>query len=369
MVAALASAASAKRRLASLYPLDPASLEAPLSVIIPARNEAERIWATLEALLHEPSATLSVRVYDDDSTDDTGRIVQAFAARDPRLSWVRGPPLDVRAGFGKPHALARATADAPDASGPWLFLDADVRLDPGTLGGLMRALDAHGLDALSGAPRVEMKSRTEQLLMPVFLSLAASAVDPARVHDARRPEAFLNGQLILIRRDALARVGGWASVTDAVLEDVALARRLKRAGLKIGLADLRGLATTHMYDGWAAMRAGFQKNAVALHGGALTCATLGLSGFVLAALAPAATLWALALPGPPGAVWVAGGGWLFVTAVQAALRRWLALPGWPVLFQPIAYAAAGLVLVRAALSTWWGGTIAWRGRTYRASKK
>lgn len=369
----LASVALAGRRqLGALVPLRARSLDERLRVIIPARNEEQRLGPTLDALLAEPAATLEVVVYDDRSTDGTAVLLEERARRDRRLTVLRGEGEPPPGSFGKPVALSRALARADELlgrhDGVLLFLDADVVLAPGTLGAVVHALRESGAEALSGVPRFVCESAVEQLFVPVLTSLVGMRHRPRAVHDERSPVAFLNGQLILITRQALDEVGGFAAVSDAVLEDVALGRALKKAGKRIRLAALWPFVSTRMYTSWREIDEGFGKNAVPLFGGpwrtlwsaaaALGLACLPWSGAVAGAFASTPSLLALGL------------GSLVVALVsQASVRRSLALPVWPVLVLPVAYAGAALVLVRAALRVLRGGEVTWRGRSYRAARR
>ncbi len=264
---ALGVAWRAGRERRALGRLEPAPLQAPLLVVIPARNEAERLPRTLDLLLAEPSPSLRVIVVDDGSTDGTAAVVEERARRDGRLqlrrpSWP--PATDL---FGKPRALddgIRADGGAHDLV---LCLDADVHLAAGALGGLVTALGDH--DALSAMPRLDDVTLVEQALVPAFVAAVGATHPPSAVHDPASPVAFLNGQVMLLRRSALDAVGGFASVSHTVLEDVALARRLKAAGHRLSLVDGRALLATRMYDSFGAIAAGFGKNARALHGEAL----------------------------------------------------------------------------------------------------
>ncbi len=362
-LAAIAGAALAgRRRLAALVPLTPAPLGEPLVVVIPARNEAANLRAHLPALLAEPNASLRVLVVDDGSTDDTAAAVDQAARGDARVRLVRVPGEPAPGVFGKPRALACGIDDAV-AQGELpalaLFLDADVATTPGLLGALVAALRREGAHALSGVPRLTLGSATEALFLPTLVALLTGHVRPARVHDDGAPDAFLNGQLILVDTAALAQVGGWLAVGDTVLEDVALARRMKRAGLRLRLCDLRAHAATRMYATFDEMARGFGKNAVALAGpgvgaralAALTLAVAPWLALVLTAAAPAARA-------PVAALVVA-------TLVVQALSRWAArVPWWPVALLPLSYLGAALVLVRAARDHARRAPIHWRGRRY-----
>lgn len=362
----------ARREERALVVVEPHALEGELLVVIPARDEAGRIGPTLEALLREPAPGLRVLVYDDRSSDESLDVARAQAARDPRLVVVDGSADPAPARFGKPAALARALEHADrlglPAQGRVLFLDADVVTERGALGGLARALDDSGAAALSGVPRLVTGSLVEALLVPAFVSLAARRFPPSKVHDDAQPAAFLNGQLILVERAALDDAGGFAGVADAILEDVALAARLKAGGHALRLADLRQVASTRMYDSLGGIVEGFGKNAVPLQGGPLAAALVGLLGLTTSLAAPLTLAGSLATApstwGLAGTAILAG-----VTLLQAGLRRRLGVPLWPAPLSPLTYAVVAFVLVRAALRVVAGGEVSWRGRRYPASRR
>jgi hypothetical protein len=244
----------------------PRALTRDLLVVIPARDEATRLPPTLTALLADPSPHLRVVVVDDGSTDRTGLIARRFT--DDRLTVVDGPGPPPPGAFGKPRALAFGVA-ASDHGELVLCLDADVVVQPGLLGGLVDTLVADEVAALSGVPALDDRTAVERALVPAFVAAVAMTHAPSKVHDDGDPTGFLNGQLLLVRRAALVDVGGFLALQDTVLEDVALARRLKSRGHRVRVVDVRGLARTRMYASFAEIVAGFGKNARALHGPAL----------------------------------------------------------------------------------------------------
>ncbi|MCC7074711.1 MAG: glycosyltransferase [Deltaproteobacteria bacterium] len=364
LVAIAAAARASRARLGALVRLEATPLREPLLVVIPARNEGANLRAHLPLLLREPSAELRVLVVDDGSSDDTAAVVDELAGRDARVRLLRVRDEPAAGVFGKPRALACAVDDAASRGALpalLLFLDADVAVAPGLLGALVDALRREGAHALSGVPRLTLGSATEALFVPTVVALLTGAVQPARVHAANAADAFLNGQLILVDSAALAQVGGWLAVGDTVLEDVALGKRMKSAGLRLRLADLRALASTRMYTSFTELLHGFGKNAVALAGP-------GVGTRALVALALSLTPWlalGLALVGDDvraGAVVLA----LFALTllVQAFSRVAARVPWWPVLVLPLSYAGAALVLVRAAREHARRAPIQWRGRQY-----
>lgn len=351
------------RELARLPAVEPRPLARRLTVVIPARNERERIGATLEALLADPSPELRVVVYDDRSSDDTAALVEEVAHRHrARLRLVKGTeePAD---GFGKPLALDRAVAALLPRDDLLLFLDADVTVQVGGLGGLVAILEEASVDAVSGAPHLECRSVLEQLLVPAFVSAVGARFPPSRVNDDTDPLAFLNGQVCLVRREALDDAGGWAAVRHTVLEDVALARLLKGRGRKLRVVDLREAFSTRMYTSWPEIRAGFGKNAVEIHGSPAGAASFGLFA-ALVSWAPWMSLAAALAGGHPEVAGAAGLLLLGVLALQMHLREKAGVLGLTALANPVTYLLVLAVYGEAALRAWRGGSVEWRGRRY-----
>lgn len=363
---------AAVRAARALVPIHSRALQEPLVVIVPARDEEERLAPTLSALLADRHPALRVLVYDDRSSDQTRSLAERFAASDPRLCVVTGHGDPAATRFGKPAALAQAVAVLEQRglsqARQVLFLDADVVLEPGALGGLVDAFHRSGAAALSGVPRLQTHGFWESLLVPAFVSLAARRFPPGKVHDTTSPIAFLNGQLILIDRDVLAEVGGFEAVSDAILEDVALAQRMKSAGHTLRLADLRGVAHTRMYTALPDIVAGYGKNAVPLQGGALPAAAVALLGLVLGLAPPLCLVGAAALRNTP---LVCGTLSAFVVVVlcQMGIRHVLRVPRWPAWFSALAAGITSYVLLRAAWRVSRRKTVVWRDRRYLATRR
>ena len=361
-----------RREQRALTTLKPAPLTSPLLVVIPARNEASRLPRTLDLLLAERSTLLTVVVVDDASTDGTAAIVATRARLDPRLSLRRPswpPTTDV---FGKPRALDDGIRADTAGHELVLCLDADVHLQPGALGGLVAALEgsrprltgptgvagvADAADALSVMPDLDDVTLAERALVPAFVAAVGASFPPSAVHDAKRPEAFLNGQLILLRRRALDDVGGFASVCHTVLEDVALAGRLKARGHRLRLIDGHGLVATRMYATFNDIVQGFGKNALALHGRRLMGLALMLT---TVAWLPWLCLGAARLV--PGDVddLVCTLALVVTIACSALNRRTLRSSPWLALLSPLVMSVVGGVYVRAAVVQ----RATWRGRTF-----
>jgi chlorobactene glucosyltransferase len=235
-----------------------------ISVLIPARNEAEVISATLERLIAQDYAHFEIIVLDDNSIDGTAEAARAAAADFPHFRVVSGKPLP-EGWLGKNwacHQLAEA------ASGDWLlFTDADVEWRPGALSSLMTTQTHHNTDMLTVWPTQITKSWAERLVVPLMIFAIYAYLPEIMVRRSKLVAfAAANGQCLLFKRDAYAKIGGHTAVRGNITEDVAMARNIKRHGLKLVMADGFGKVACRMYHNWASVRDGFGKNILAGHG-------------------------------------------------------------------------------------------------------
>ena len=229
----------------------------PVSVLIPARDEADRIGHCVRAVLDTAWDDLQVLVLDDGSTDQTADVVRRVAGDDPRLRVLTGRPTP--AGWlGKTWACAQL-AEAADGE-VLVFVDADVTLSPHAVAGTVGLLD-DDLDLACPYPRQVAKSPLARLVQPL-LQWSWLTFLPLRVAEASpRPSlSAANGQVLACTAATYAKVGGHTAVRDRVLEDLALARAAKRTGLRVGVADGTTLATCHMYRDDRALIAGYTKS-------------------------------------------------------------------------------------------------------------
>jgi chlorobactene glucosyltransferase len=235
-----------------------------VSILIPARNEAAVIGRSVQALLSQDYPHIEILVLDDQSDDNTGQIAQAAGHGDTRLRVINGAALP-DGWLGKNWACQQL---GEAASGDILvFTDADVLWQPGALRALIDEMEATQADLLTVWPTQQTQTWGERLVVPLMALAILGYLPLLLVHHSRWPVfAAANGQCLAFRRRAYERIQGHAAVRSQIVEDVALARKVKAAGLRLRMADGAGLILCRMYTSWGQVRSGFAKNILAGHG-------------------------------------------------------------------------------------------------------
>src|ERR1700691_4721247 len=259
-----------------------------VSVIVPARNEEASLGACLQSLVLQNDLQDNLRnrapndvafeiiVVDDHSTDRTRAIALSLA--NPQVQVIEAGPLPT-GWTGKNNAV---TAGARAARGEWLlFTDADTIHLPGSLARSLEEAKRHGATMLSYSPEQIVKSFCEKAVMPVIFADLAASFRPSQVSDPNLPPAAANGQYILITREAYDAIGGHAAIAGNLLEDVALARAVKRSGRKIFFRYGGDAVRTRMYRSFGQLREGWTKNLALLFPSPLMLAVVRLMEFGL----------------------------------------------------------------------------------------
>lgn len=238
--------------------LQPRAVESDVrvSVCVPARNEAANIGACLASLAAQTHKNLEILVVDDHSSDATPQLIQHWADQDARIVPLQAPALPEGWG-GKCHALHHAVTQSTGEI--LLFVDADTIQHPwavATVAAQMAELDV--LVVLGGQ---RLGSLWEQWINPFFWGFVFQFVDPVAATDPKRPDGLMgNGQFAAFRRGPYLAAGGHAGVRDVIIEDVALARAVKRQGARCALWVGPQLTTTRMYRRLSEIWDGFSKN-------------------------------------------------------------------------------------------------------------
>ena len=215
-----------------------------VTVVVPARDEAETVGETVASLLRqEYGGPFNVILVDDQSRDATTRIAREAAAAlgaGNRLNVIAGRPLP--AGWtGKLWAQNQgieSAAQAPKPADYLLLTDADIVFAPGALSSLVARAEKHGLVLNSLMVKLRCKSFAERMFVPAFVFFFQMLYPFAWVNDPQRATAGAAGGCMLVKREALQAAGGLASIRGALIDDCALAKLLKaRGAIALALTD------------------------------------------------------------------------------------------------------------------------------------
>jgi cellulose synthase/poly-beta-1,6-N-acetylglucosamine synthase-like glycosyltransferase len=234
-----------------------------VTAIVPARNEEASIAACIASLVAQPDI-VGVIAVNDQSSDRTGEILRDLEKNIPQLRVIDAPapPLGW---VGKNHAAALG---AQQATSPWLLLtDADAVLLEGAIAKALALATEKEAALISFSPEQELQTWYEKVLIPFIYLRLAQRFSFDEVNDPSFKAAAANGQFLMITREAYDAVGGHAAIHNSVLEDVALAHRVKSAGFRIWFASGFGIVRVRMYRSFSAMWEGWKKNLFQLMGG------------------------------------------------------------------------------------------------------
>jgi glycosyltransferase involved in cell wall biosynthesis len=337
-----------------------------ITVIVPARNEAASIQATLRSLLAQ-TLPLEILAVDDRSTDDTGALMDRVAA-DPApngkfLSVIHVGSLPP-GWMGKNHAMALA---ARQSGTPWLlFTDGDVLFHPDTLARALRFADDSGADHIVLLPTLILKSPGERMMASVFQSLTLLAFRPWKISDPKATrESVGTGAFNFVRAEAYRAIGGFEKFPMEVLEDLRLGREIKHAGYRQHMVLGRDLIRLHWAAGAIGMVNNLTKNIYAtfrFRPTVLLGAWLGLlifCGVPLAGLfAPSALIRIVSILSLLMVALLYQQTSLFYTRINVA---------WVFTF-PVALALVLYAMLRSMVLTLIRGGVVWRGTFYPLSE-
>lgn len=334
-----------------------------VSVCVPARNEEANIEACVRSLLASEHP-VEVVVYDDGSTDATGRIVAALAAEDARVVAARTTPLPP--GWnGKQHACWQMSAQA---RGEWmLFTDADVRFEPDAVGRALGEAQRRGADLVSTFPRQITRTISEVLVVPMIFFMLFSYL-PMPMMRSRRDAALSAGcgQFLLVSRRAYIGLGGHAAFRATMHDGIRMPRAARAAGFRTDLFDGSDLCRVRMYRGLGQVWRGFAKNAYEGLGSPVLLVVFTLM-HVVGHLVPWWIIGAWALGAEAGHAAPLA---LAAAACSVAQRLLIA---WRVRHTPLAALLHPLGVAMMVAVQWWSlvlhatGRRSWRGRVAGAA--
>ncbi|KOU49763.1 glycosyl transferase family 2 [Streptomyces sp. MMG1522] len=341
-----------------------------VAVVVPARDEAEMLPVSLPSLLvQDYPGDARIILVDDCSSDGTGRLARELAARYGGLPLTVVTPGEPERGWtGKlwalRHGIAVARREKPDFL---LLTDADIAHEPDSLRDLVAAAGPpgrDGFDLVSQMARLRVESFWERLVVPAFVYFFGQLYPFRRVNRDRSRTAAAAGGCVLLRTGAAERARIPESIRQAVIDDVSLAREVRRAGGRIWLGLAERVDSVRAYPRLADLWRMVARSAYAQlrHSPLLLAGTV--PGLLLVYVAPPATLVAGALTGDGAAAWAGGAAWAVMTATYLPMLAYYRQSPWLGPLLPVTAVLYLLMTVDSAVQHYRGRGAAWKGRTY-----
>lgn len=228
-----------------------------MSILIPARNEEENIKRCIISLTKQDYKNIEILVLDDNSTDDTVRIVLELSQKDPRIKLYSGGPLK-KGWLGKSYACWQLSKHA---RGDYLiFTDADTLHFPNSISGAVACLLRYNLDALSVFPKEIMVTFHERMMVPFGHYIILSLM-PLYLIRKIKTALFCTaiGQFMLFKKEVYKKIGGHKSIKGKMLEDIKISKRVKSFGYKFMIFDGRSNVYCRMYRNFREIVEGYSK--------------------------------------------------------------------------------------------------------------
>jgi len=326
--------------------------------VIPARNEAAVVGQAIRSLAGQNyNGEFHIVLVDDSSSDGTAGAAREAAGAES-LTVIRAAPLPGE-WTGKLWAVSQGVAEAERRAPEFLLLtDADITHPPSNLSDLVARAERGGYDLVSYMARLSCRTLAERALMPAFVFFFFLLYPPAWIRDPRRATAGAAGGCMLVRREALAAIGGIGAIRGAWIDDCALARAIKRRGGKVWLGvspvtrSIRGYATFREAGRMISRSAFTQLH----HSTWLLAATV--AGLLLTYAAPPA----LALAAAGGARWLGAAAWLVMAFCYWPAVRFFSRPAYEALGLPLVALFYLAATVHSAWAWWRGRGGQWKGR-------
>ena len=336
-----------------LAPPEPAAWPS-VCALVPARNERACLPRTLPALeVQDYPGPWRIVLVDDRSDDGTAGVARALAG--PATTVIEGRPLP--AGWtGKVWALEQA-AQAAGPADYLLLTDADIRHARGSLRRLVAESEAAGLALNSRMARLCAVSAAERLLVPPFLFFF-NLLYPMRLVNRGRTAAAAGG-CILLRHDALERAGGLAAIRGEVIDDISLARAVRRTGGRLRLSvSRRDVVSLREYGSLRAFWGTVRRTAFTELRHSWARLALAVAALALLFAAPPVLL-ATAAAGRPLPALLGAAAWAAMALAFAPTVRYFGLPLAWAFSLPLAGVLYGAMTVDSALRWAAGRRRAW----------
>jgi glycosyltransferase involved in cell wall biosynthesis len=328
-----------------------------ITVIVPARNEAADIAATLNSLLAQDYPNLRIIAIDDRSTDHTAAIIDSIAARNAdRLQALHVTELPP-GWLGKTHAMALAARQA--STDYLLFTDADVTFRSDAIRRALGCAVTSNADHFITMPTTISKRWDEAAILGCFHIISLWGARYWRISDSKsKRDAIGVGAFNLLRRSAYLQIGGFEALRMEVVEDLSLGRRIKRAGLAQRVAFGRNLISLHWASGVGGIVNTMTKNLFSVFGFYISLALFGCLWCFAFCVAPAIGLFFHPVR-IPAIVATAAVVWAY-----HLMARYTSVSTWAALFFPFSALVLIFALLRSMFLTLIQGGVVWRGTLY-----
>ncbi len=327
-------------------------------VIVPARNEQADVGSCLSSLLTQDYPNLTIIAVDDRSTDETGAVMESMASERLRVIHIADLPEEW---LGKTHAMAVAAkaSIAEDQPDFLLFTDADILFRHDAIRRAVANAVATGADHLVVAPTTIIRRWDEAAMLSFFQIFGLWAARPWKVSDPKAMrDAIGIGAFNLLRTSAYLKIGGFEALRMEIVEDLGLARRIKRARLAQRFAFGLGLVSVHWASGADGIVRVMTKNifaATGFHSSILLLGCVWLGGFCVL---PFIGIW-MPMLAVPCAITICA-----ILVAYYLLSSRSGLSTWNALLTPFAGMLFIYALLRSMVTTLSQGGVVWRGTFY-----
>ncbi|MFF4007690.1 glycosyltransferase [Streptomyces sp. NPDC001717] len=341
-----------------------------VAIVVPARDEAEVLPRSLPSLIAQDyPGEAEVVLVDDGSTDGTAALALELAREQPGLPLTVVSPGEPAPGWtGKlwalRHGIAHARTAHPTEPDFLLLTDADIAHEPDSLRELVAAATSADLDLVSQMARLRVVGFWERLVVPAFVYFFAQLYPFRRTNRPGARTAAAAGGCVLLRTGAAVKAGVPDSIRQAVIDDVSLARAVKRSGGRIWLGLAERVDSVRPYPVLGDLWRMVSRSAYAQlrHRPLLLAGTV--AGLVLVYLVPPVALLGGLATGHPAVAWAGGLAWLLMAGTYLPMLRYHRQSPALAPLLPFTAFLYLLMTVDSAVQHYRGRGAAWKGRTY-----
>ncbi len=343
-----------------------ANTQPRVSILVPARDEAQAIVTCIDSLANQNYPDFEIIALDDQSSDETGILLNELAARYPNLTVIHGCENPPAGWNGKSYACQRLAARA---TGEWLlFTDADTRHMPDSIAQGITQAELLDVDLLSAFPRQIAETWSERIIISFIVDfLPLIGIDLTSMWRTSSGAVAANGQYMLMRTSTYRAVGGHEAIASALVDDFALAQRFRTCGYSVALVDGTSMLSCRMYRSASEVWSGFSKNI--LLGMESTTSDRHQRGWGAVFAWGYACMFVL----PFARLFLAGHkrlplveiGWL--AALRVLVNRQFARPAHEIITTPLAAWSVMALGLMAFIRRQRGAQVRWKERDYRLS--